>query len=274
VSFDLGDTVRLSAECRDAADSLTDATTVVLTITLPDGSTATPVVVNPPGQTGQYRADYVAEQPGRHAVRWAFSTPSAAYTDVFNVRVPAAPMLFSLRDAKKQLDIPLTSTGDDEELRDYIESVTGGVEYYVGPIVRRTVQQVVSGGGQSWVLHTTPVLAVTAVTALQAFQATIGVGVLDVDAETGIVRRTDGIRLYSGDYRLTYTAGRTIGPPSAILAGKLVLQHLWRTRYGAARGPTSADDFLTTEPVPGFGYAIPNRALQLLEPSQVPPGVA
>jgi hypothetical protein len=32
-------------------------------------------------------------------------------------------------------------------------------------------------------------------------------------------------------------------------------------------------DFDVTEPVVGFGYAIPNRALQLLEPYRLPPGV-
>jgi hypothetical protein len=35
-----------------------------------------------------------------------------------------------------------------------------------------------------------------------------------------------------------------------------------------------ADDYNVTEPIPGFGYAVPNRVLQLLEPFKQPPGVA
>ncbi|MFB8251721.1 hypothetical protein ACFC5H_08950 [Streptomyces rochei] len=93
---------------------------------------------------------------------------------------------------------------------------------------------------------------------------------------TGIVRYRGGS--FTGTlWRVTYTAGRGEVPPTINLAARILLQHLWRTQYGASRGLGSiggGDDFSVTEPVPGWGYAIPNRVLQLLEPYKVPPGVA
>jgi hypothetical protein len=56
-------------------------------------------------------------------------------------------------------------------------------------------------------------------------------------------------------------------------ASRIILQHLWRTRQGPARPTRGGDDYSVTEPIAGFGYAIPNRALQLLEPYRLPPGV-
>jgi hypothetical protein len=66
-------------------------------------------------------------------------------------------------------------------------------------------------------------------------------------------------------------------PPTINLAARILLQHLWRTQYGASRvGPSigGGDDYAVTEPVPGFGYAVPNRVLQLLQPYKTPPAVA
>ncbi|MER8004985.1 hypothetical protein [Streptomyces sp. NPDC094149] len=265
MSYDLGAVVPLSTTVKDGTGAPANAGNMTLTITLPDNTTT---VVDPvaPASTGVYRYGYPAVQAGRHQVRWlATGANATADTDVFNVRPPAPPMLFSLADAKKKLDIPATSTADDAELREFIEATTFAVEYFVGPVARRTVQQVVTGNRDALVLHTTPVIALTSVTAVQSWQMAIDLADLDVDTNTGVVRRNDSLCFPVGDYRLVYTAGRQLVPANVELAGKLILQHLWRTNFGAARGPSVSDDFLATEQVPGFGYAIPNRALQLLQ---------
>lgn len=277
MSYDLGDVVPLSTTVKDASGAPADAGTMALTITLPDASVVTvPSVV--PTSTGQYAYSYATTQAGRHSVRWlATGANACAHTDVFNVREALPPMLFSLAEAKTKLDWPASDTSRDDELREFIEATTAAVEFFVGPVARRTVQQVLCGGRDTWVLHTTPVLAVTAITPLQTWQQAISVGVLDIDANTGILRRTDNLCFYPGDYRVTYTAGRAIVPPNVSLAARLILQHLWRTNYGASRaaaGLGGGDDFLATEQVPGFGYAIPNRALQLLQADRDPGGFA
>lgn len=268
MSYDLGAVVPLGTTVRDGSGALANAGAMALTVTLPDNTTVSVASVTP-SSTGTYAYDYPTTQAGRHTVRWvATGVNAGAYVDVFDVRPAAPPMLFSLAAAKAKLDIPATSTSSDEELREFIEATTAAVEFFVGAVARRTVQQVLQGARDAWVLHTTPVLAVTAVTPLQSWQQAVDVSVLDVDTTTGIVRRTDGLCFTGGDYRITYTAGRAIVPPNVSLAAKLILQHLWRTNYGASRGLSAVgggDDFLATEQVPGFGYAIPNRALQLLQ---------
>lgn len=265
MSYDLGAPVPLTMTVKDASGAPANSGNMRLVITLPDDSTA---VVDPvaPSSTGSYAYRYPTTQVGRHAVRWLGTGANpAAYTDVFDVRPTASLMLFSLADGKAQLDIPAASTGDDDELRHFIEATTAAVEYFVGPVVPRVVEQVLAGDRSEWVLHSTPVMVITAVTAIGTWQSSIDLAALDFDPETGVVRRTDGVWFYSGDYRVAYKAGRTVVSPNIPLAGKLILQHLWRTQYGAARGPSIADDVSTSDPIPGFGYAIPNRALELLE---------
>ncbi|MEU6098947.1 hypothetical protein [Streptomyces sp. NPDC047079] len=273
--FDLGDTARLTATCTDAGGTATNAAGVTLTITLPDNSTVTPAVTNPPAITGQYTCDYVTSQAGRHSVRWVFTSPASAYTDVLDVRPAAPPLLFSLADAKKQLNVPTTT--DDDELRTYVEATTTAVEYFTGPVVPRTVTEVTQGGTERMLLHTTPVLSVTSITGIEPWQLAIPVSALDVDADTGVLRRNDWLVFWPGPYRVVYQAGRSSVSANIALAGKLILQHLWRTQYGASRGLTGiggGDDFLATEQVPGLGYAIPNRALQLLQGDRDMGGIA
>ena len=139
--FDLGVTARLTAECRDPGGTLTDATTVTVTVTSPDGTAATPAVTNPPEQTGQYHADYVTEQPGRHTVRWVFTGPAYASTDVLDVRPEQAPGILSLKDAKQHLNLSLADTSEDDEIRFWNNATTTAVEYFTGPVVVRTVTE-------------------------------------------------------------------------------------------------------------------------------------
>lgn len=276
--FDLGDSVRLQAECRDPGGTLANAATATLTITLPDGTTVTPSVTNPPSETGVYSVDYPTVQAGRHGVRWVFTTPAAAYTDMFDVRPAAPQLILSLADGRRHLRYAAGDTSDDEQIREWLESITELVEALCGPCVRRTAVEdhtISSGGTYELALRRTPVLAVTSATGILTGGPTYAGASLDVDSN-GVMRRLDGGRLY-GPLRVTYTVGRVIIPANLSSAARIILQHLWRTQYGASRagaGIGGGDDFSVTEPVTGFGYAIPNRAMQLMEPHRLPPGVA
>lgn len=277
MSFDLGAVVPLGTTVRDASGALANAGAMALAVTLPDSTTASVPAVAPTS-TGTYAYDYPTVQAGRHVVRWvATGVNAGAYTDVFDVREASPPLLFSLAAAKAKLDIPAASTADDEELREFIEATTQCVEYFVGAVARRTVQQVVQGGRYSVVLHTRPVLSVASVVGIQPWQLPVDVNALDIDVSTGIVRRTDILPFWPGEYRFTYAVGRAAVPANVSLAARLILQHLWRTNYGAARGLAAiggGEDFSVTEQVPGLGYAIPNRALQLLQGDRDPGGFA
>lgn len=181
--------------------------------------------------------------------------------------------LLTLDDAKAQLNI--TSTGSDVELQAYVDSVTAVVERFVGPVEQREVSEVVDGHGVSLCLRQTPVVSLTSVTPLLSGGTAVNVADVVVDQATGVVRRLAGGSWCGGPWTVVYMAGRGVVPPTINLAARMLLQHLWRTQ-NAARGPVLAggDDFSVGEPVPGFGYAVPNRVLQLLEPYRLPPGVA
>ncbi len=184
--------------------------------------------------------------------------------------------LLTLAEAKAQLDIE-TSTSDTE-LQAYVDGVTMAIEAHVGPVENRSVTEthdIPACGAGVLVLRQTPAVSLTSVAPILTNGTGYDVTGLDLDGATGLVRRLDGGRLY-GPLRFTYTAGRGSVPATINLAARIMIQHLWRTQYGASRGLSGVgggDDFNVTEPVAGWGYAIPNRVLQLLEPYKRAPAV-
>lgn len=184
--------------------------------------------------------------------------------------------LLTLAEAKAQLDID--STTHDTELQAYVDGVTAAIEAHVGPVENRAVtetHEIPACGVRMVVLRQTPAVSLTSVTPVLTNGTTYTVASLDLDGATGVVRRLDGGRLY-GPQRFLYVAGRGSVLPTINLAARIMVQHLWRTQYGASRGLSSiggGDDFSVNEPVAGWGYAIPNRVLQLLEPYKLGPGM-
>jgi hypothetical protein len=164
------------------------------------------------------------------------------------------------------------------ELQVYVDALTAAIEQHVGPVENRTVTETVRGQGPALALTQAPVVSVTSFTPLQAGGLAVATADVVVDNERGVIRRWDRGVFYGGPWEVVYTAGRgTPVPPTIRLAALILLQHLWRTQYGASRGLGGiggGDDFSVTEPAPGWGYAIPKRVLQLLEPFKAPPGVA
>ncbi|MEV4974446.1 hypothetical protein [Streptomyces scopuliridis] len=270
--LDLGATARLTAECRDPGGILTTAATAAVTITLPDGTTAQPEPIET--AIGTYQADYPTTVSGRHSVRWVWTGPAASVTDVFDVREETPLAILSLADARSQ--VKARTAQDDDDLRFWIGATTRAVEYFVGPVVVRTVTELHSVGRvRALALRKVPALTLTSVTAARSGGTSYQVSALDLDGATGIVRLLSGADLY-GPLRVTYRAGRPVVDENITAAGRIILQHLWRTRLVQGRGGLAGggDDFSVTEPIPGLGYAVPNRAVQLLNPDQLPPGMA
>jgi hypothetical protein len=264
--YDLGDTVGLATTLRDSAGALTNATTVALTITKPDGTTETPAVTNPPSSTGQYTKDYVPATAGRYVARWTFTTPTAAYVDTFEV-APADPgYIVSLADAKTHLNI--TSTTHDEELRGIISAATVVVEHFVGPIARRTYTEIRQAAGWSEVaLEHGPILSVTSLNLLSDGTNAHDLTDLDFSNGDGVLRSKTGAALPTSPWKITYVAGRTEIPANIRLAALIIVAHMWRTqRGGAGRVDFGGDEIGTV--TTGSGYLVPFRALSLLEASQ------
>lgn len=270
--FDLGATVRLTAQCRDPGGTPVTADTAVVTVTLPDGTEATPA----PSETataGTYQADYPTTAVGRHAVRWVFTGPSHAYTDVFDVRAEAPPAILSLADAKDHLNLAADSTHEDDEVRFWNAAATLAVEYFTGPIVIRTMtDDHTERSARALVLRRTPVIEVISVEPLRDGGIAYDVDDLVLDGATGLLTLRSG-GLLQGPLRATYRAGRAIVSENITAGARIILQHLWLTQRAGRRGGLAGggQDYAVTEPIPGLGYAIPNRALNLLEPDRLPP---
>lgn len=185
-----------------------------------------------------------------------------------------------LEDVKAQLNI--TSGTSDVELLGYIDAACDVVEQWAGVVESRTVTEFVdmlgysqatfidplgrsSLGTRTMVLRHRPVISIQAITSSPS-GLTFDPLWFNVDSVTGIVRRTDGSTFF-GQMIVTYTAGYVVAPGWAVLAAKIIAQHLWRTQRvhrGMGEDPALAA---------GVGYLIPNQAAALLEPHRQPPAV-
>jgi len=182
--------------------------------------------------------------------------------------------LLTLDEAKAQLDID--GPTHDAELHAYIDALTPVIERHVGALEMRTVTETVDGRS-ALALAQAPVVSLTSLTPLLDGGLAVAPDEVFIDSASGVVRRRDGCMFTGGPWTAVYTAGRATVPPTINLAARILLQHLWRTQYGASRGMGSVgggDDFSVTEPVAGWGYAVPNRVLQLLEPFKDDSGIA
>lgn len=264
----------------------------VLTFTLPDRSTATPAVTSP--RTGSFTlsAPWVTSQAGHHVWAWswtgAFLAASAA-TDSFEVREAPDPTIIALSEAREILKIPAGDTSRDSDIRGYSQAITEWVEYTCGTVVTRQVTEIVRAQGRVLTLGKAPVRTdlgtvlnpanrrdgsttngLVSITPELTYGFMYPLDDLMVHGEEGIVRHFAGLPFfYSGDpyaqFIVTYWAGRKIIPWGITEASKIALKHLWAVERGSAGSGAAGygeSETITT----GFGFAVPNRAVELLTP--------
>jgi hypothetical protein len=266
--IDLGAVYQVAVDVADSSGAPTDPADATLTIILPDGTTVSPGVPAP-ATTGQVRVDYVTSQAGRHVWRLVTSGPTTAFADVFDVQ-PAMPVgIVSLADARAQLNMGASEIADDDELRGFIAAATGAVERALGRVVvRRTiVERHQIGRASEVLLREVPVLSLTSAATADG-STTWNTANLRVDGETGLLKVTSG-ELLAGDVDFTYQAGEVVIPDDYRLAALIIIEHLWETQRGTMGVQLGGDSEAYT---PGRGFAIPRRALELLDPPL--PGVA
>ncbi len=267
MSYALGGVVPLTVTITDADSHPTNPTSIVLTITRPSGATDTPTLGNP--ETGTYTADYVPVEAGHHAVRWVATNPTLALPDVIDVR-PAAPgYLVSLADAKKKCKIPAAVTEHDDTLRDWIEAVTAAVEDHLHEAVvrRAVVEDIRVDWADEVVLGITPVLSLTSVQTVDGVTSW-SVGDLHLDGATGVVSCGPAAQMLHGLVRFVTEVGRRVYPANYTKAGMIIIEHLWATERPGNRGAPVAgggyEDSLNTTSFGALGFAVPNRAIELL----------
>jgi hypothetical protein len=253
----------------DGTYTLVDPGGIAGTLQLPDLTTTSFTPTR--DATGQYHADIspaTFSQLGHY--QWkVVTTGTGAGVSVGSLDVadPFEMAIMSLADAKDALNIAQATTTYDTEIQSKIDTVLSALERLTGgPLVNRTIVEraEVVNSGRAVILRQRPVVSVTSIADIAGIA--LSVADVDVDPNSGIIRRRLGW-VWSTAYRwvtVTYVAGWGVPTPAAFgEAARIIVAHLWETQRGPSTRPNLAGDEVTS---PGLGFAIPNRAAELLAP--------
>ena len=271
-----GATVRVTVgPFRDATGALADASPLTLTVNKPDGTTQVYSSLTH-DSTGLYHQDLpdtdlaVLGAYQWYAVGTVGSFKAVLPSGKFDVFAPDEVTVLSLADAKDFIDIPQATTKYDDEIARKISVIEGMLERMTGgPIVNRTIvdeRTEVGSGYHTLTVRYRPLVSVTSITDVASGTA-LAVTDLDVDTATGVIRRKLNLPFWSRGpyYLITYVAGQGVVTPAAFSeAASVILQHLWESQRGQSSVPQYGGEETVT--LPGLGYAIPNRAAELLAP--------
>jgi hypothetical protein len=278
-----GQPVRLSFTVRDVTGALVSpgAATLVVKIAAADGTQTTTGTYSSLANdgTGLLHQDIpVADLAANGHYQYALTTTGAgagvSYGD-FDVFDPFEAALLPLQDAKDALNIPQSATSSDTEIQSFIATIESSLERMTGgPLISRSVtERAEMLSNQTVILaRQRPLVSVTQI--LSAAGTVIDIsGGLDLDVNAGTIRRKLGLPFYGPFFSwlpqvtLTYVAGWGTSAPAAFnTAARIILQHLWTSTRGAAALPLQGGGEMVT--VPGFGFAIPNMAAELLDGAQ------
>lgn len=268
--FPQGAPVRLSTTVKDVTGTLVTPTTIVLTISKPDATTQS-YSAPTADSTGVYHQDVPTadiNQLGHYSYKWVTTGPGAGVSfSNFDVFDPLEVAVLSLQDAKDHLNIPQTNTTYDNELLSKIATIQSTLEKLTGgPIITRSVTERVTCG-YGWnelAVRQRPLVGVTSITDVASGVA-LSLTDLELDTNAGIIRRKLGLPFYgrSGAYTIVYTAGWGVAiSPAWNEAARIILEHLWQTQHGPSLRPAIGGEETTL--LPGFAFAVPNRAIELL----------
>jgi len=277
-----GQPVRVSTTVRDVSGNLVNAGTLTLLVKLAqaDGTQATTGTYASPANdgTGLYHQDIPVTDlaaTGHYQYTWTSTGTGAGVSygefDVFDAL--AETSVLPLGDAKDALNIPQATTTSDTEIASYIATIRSSLEQATGgPLVNRTItERSEMMSGQTVIpVRQRPLVSVTSITSASGGVIDISAG-LDLDVNAGLIRRKLGLPFYGPFFswlpmvNVVYVAGWGVSVPAAFNTfARIVLQHLWTSQRGPAALPMGGGEMVT---VPGFGFAIPNMAAELLNGS-------
>lgn len=172
----------------------------------------------------------------------------------------------TLADLKAHANI--TTDVNDTELAEHLDAAVDVVEGIIGPVTSTTVTETHYGLSSGvLLLRRMPVVELTSISSRYGATLTeLTLSDYELDVDTGIVRIAAGSAFYGG-FSVTYSVGRPTVPAAIRLAILIIAGHLFETQ----RVPGASRAFGQPEtPVMGLGYAIPNRASDLLAPYRMP----
>jgi len=281
--YPLGQPVRQSTTVRqlnvDGTTTLVDAGTLTLLVKVAqaDGTWLTTGTYASPthDSTGTYHQDIPAADLtviGHYQYTWtATGTGAGVSLGDFDVFDPFETAVLPLQDGKDHLNIPQTVTTYDTEITAMIATIESSLRGATGgPIVNRTITERAEMTSYQTVISVRqrPLVSVTSIASASGGAIDISGG-LDIDANAGTIRRKLGLPFYGPFFQwlpqvnVTYVAGWGVTVPAAFNEfARIVLANLWDTQHGPSQRPQMGGQEMTTPP--GFAFAIPNRAAELL----------
>ena len=272
-----GATVTLSFTVKDATGTLVDASPVSLAVRKPDGTATVGSPYTPTHDgVGLYHVNLPLTDVStighyQHALTATISGNAGVQVGTFDVFDPFEVSVLSLQDAKDTLNIPQSRTADDDKIQRKIATIEANIEKMIGgPVITRSIanERVKVGSGyRTLVVRYRPLVSVTSIVDV-ASGTSLALDDLDPDLATGVIRRKLQLPFWSRGpfYLITYTAGLGTAVPQGIEeAAGIILQHLWEVERGGAT-PVIGFGGEETVTLPGWGFAIPNRAAELLSP--------
>lgn len=254
MSYDVGDLVAVSIVVRNLAGTPVNTPTLTIAVTKPDGTLVTPApTVTNTGSGGLYTATVTADAAGVWPYEWTASgTVVAVEPGQFTVGADRV-LVASVEELKTHTNT--TTTVNDNEMRVHLAAATDRVEQIIGgPVSPQTFTETHCTGDSVIIPRKRPLVSVTSITPYQG--TALSTDAYRLDTDLGAIFLRYG---YSSEYTLVYRAGWAILPEAIKLAGLIIAQHLWRLQYGRGRQATGEDPL-----APGAGFAIPNRAAELL----------
>jgi hypothetical protein len=266
MGWDFGDPVPLSINITDSNGIPANATLVTLAIDLPDGTVLSVGTINP-ASTGIYNYDFSPAQYGRHNARWlATGTNAGAFTDSFYVEPANDASFISLDEFKNHLGI--VGTENDEKLRGFIVAACQVIADRTGQIVPLVVSEDRCTNGYGYLsLNKFPILSISTVLTLPGLVSIPQMNPITnphygwlLDFDTGILNVGS-----SGEFRISYVAGRHLIPENYILAAKELTAHLWRSSQQNTSNTVGRPVFNEgTSTISNTTYALPYSVRQLL----------
>jgi hypothetical protein len=240
------------------------ASTGVVTITKPDGTTTTATGTL---AASVWTAGFTPDAVGLHQHYWTFTGTGAGITtpDVFDVRALTARCPVSLAALRKHLNWPTSKSADeDADLLEKASEATSVIEGVLSrPLMKRTYTLAYEHGVTDLVLPNIPCHC----------DVCAPYAVLTVSTSNSDTVTTTPSGVLSGltsDATLTYVAGYTSPPSWAVLAVKRMTEHLWGRTVASrlSRDPKSSQE---NEPS-ALSYLLPYAVQSLVRPHRLKGG--
>lgn len=273
MSIEVGSQYRFTFTVVDATGTLTTPATKVVTVTLPDGTSATPAIVT--DSAGTYHVDYTGTQEGLHTFSAATTGPVGYKTDFVNFAVYKS--VVGIDEVRTY--IGYTEGDRDTILRQIMAAATELAEGIAGSCVQRTfVNERIPGHDASVIRMPHNPLptdqSIVSITSSRTGGPTWVTSDLIIYPDSGTCELVSYLPFWYGPWKATYTAGRLVIPERIQVAVKEIIYDMWSNQrpYGAGSLEPGPDDTARWEQMIA-SYQIPGHAMALLQ-LEAQPGFA